>query len=87
MAKVTLVNEVPMDIHVSDMQDGDIGVITSWNGQSYVGEVVQRYGDYNLVALGKCKGKGWDILGLIRKSSHPNCKVRLITEGTLKIGE
>ena len=39
------------DTHISNMKDGDIGIITSWEDCTRIGLVVQRHGN-NLVVLG-----------------------------------
>ena len=45
-------------VHVTDMRDGDIAVITKWGVCRYTGRVVQRCGD-GLISLGLDKGECW----------------------------
>ena len=53
-----LKNKKTDEVHVSEMEDGDIAIITKWEVKNYVGRVVQRYKNY-LLTLGEDSGSGW----------------------------
>lgn len=40
-----------MNIPVTEMKDGQVGIITTWTISSYVGRIVQRHGS-DLIAIG-----------------------------------
>lgn len=66
-------------IPVHEMKDGQIGVITDWDGSTYNnGKVVQRYG-LDLIQLGKPSGDSWRQV-IINKIV--GCKVRILANGT-----
>lgn len=78
MAKL-IDRRMPNEINVSDMKDGEIGVITSWPHEGYVGRVVQRYGN-NLLTV----GKGWENCFRNHFSNNkkdPEAKVSVFTKG------
>ena len=61
-------------IPVSELKDGQIGVITEWNNNDYIGIIIQRAGIF-LFSLG----------GLHRWESIPiakYCRVRVLENGT-----
>ncbi len=58
MNGVTL-NKETNEITVSEMKDGQIGIITNWCIKEYVSTVVQRY-DNHLVSIGFDAGKSWN---------------------------
>jgi len=48
-------------VHVTDMMDGDIAIITEWGNDptiGYVGRVVQRHGD-DLIEVGHNVARTW----------------------------
>ena len=66
----------PGDIQVKDLKEGDVAVITHWDGITrYVGLVVIRYRD-SLHAVGE--QSNWPNI----PEDH-NCRVRVLPKGTL----
>ena len=61
---------------ISDMRDGDIGIITAWEDhEQYAESIVQAYGD-GLIQVGKPSGDSWgvkrsDLLGFVCILSPP----------------
>ena len=53
-----LVSKIPTEIEITNMRDGDIGIITKWPNEDHIGEIVQRFGN-SLVVLGKWARSGW----------------------------
>lgn len=78
-----LQNQVQLDIPVSEMKDGEIGVITGWYAgtEKYIGIIVQRYNE-KLVALQKPYIESW-----ISISESENCRVRILQKGETLIIE
>ena len=70
---------------VSEMKDGDIAVVTSWQISSYIGEIVQRYRDFLLV-LGADSGKGWNEYFLNPNISLHN-QIRILKKGETLVVE
>lgn len=70
-----------LSIHVSNLQDGELAMITDWTLPQFKGEVVQRF-DNKLVRLGRGTDAGWSELPLITPERFPNCKVRVLKTGT-----
>ncbi|HUW30217.1 MAG TPA: hypothetical protein VM223_01255, partial [Planctomycetota bacterium] len=68
------------EIHVGDMKDGDVGVITSWVPVEYIGRVVQRYGNY-LVTLGAGSESGWHSIFTSPSGLAETDRVRLLEDG------
>jgi hypothetical protein len=61
-AMVRLEKNTNDSIPLSEMKDGQIGVITKWeNCTQYIGRVVQRYGN-DLIIVGMPKCYGWAFL-------------------------
>ena len=60
-----VLESVQNDIPLKSMKDGDIAIITCWNGSVHIGKIVQRFGN-SLVCLGKPSGNSWtDIFDAI----------------------
>lgn len=72
------IHKEDIDIPASQMQDGDIGVITSWAVTPYIGTVVQKFGRY-LISLGKPSGESWDS----NWDQPKHNRVRILPPGTL----
>ena len=67
----------PNEMLISDMKDGQIGVITCWSNNINsinVGSIVQRY-DERLIVLGKDSG---DSFSTFFVNHHNDCFVRLL---------
>lgn len=64
--------------HPSDMEDGEIAIITAWPSTSinYNGRVVQRYKD-KLITLGAQSGESWSSMDTL----GPLCRVRTLEPG------
>ena len=77
----------PVDktIPASQMNDGDIGVITSWNALDYIGRIVQRYRDL-LITVGSPSGNGWERY-FRSNDTKPRCRVRLLEKGETLVVE
>lgn len=78
---VKIVQEPPVDVHVKDMMDGQMAVITSWSIPNYVGTIVQRVGE-NLISIGADSKYVW------YQASWPHgvdkeCRVRILSKGTV----
>jgi len=76
-----LQNQIQLDIPVSEMQDGQIGVITSWLHENYVGRIIQRHND-RLVTLQR---KYLESFSAITDSEK--CRVRILQKGEVLIIE
>ena len=72
-------------IPVSEMKDGDIGVIIYWSTSRYIGRIVQRYCDC-LLTVGAESGCGW---GEYFKSPYVNsgCRVRILEKSETLVVE
>jgi hypothetical protein len=69
-------------IPISEMNDGDIAVITDWDGRSYhIGTIVQRYGD-DLITVSMPLGNGWGCFFKHLKSGGFPARVRILPRGT-----
>lgn len=79
---VKLTTKKPKNIiHVTEMTDGDIGEIVSWNDdESVIGEIVQWFGDHTLLVIGKDSGNSWSAANRIKKDS--NCFIKILPKGT-----
>lgn len=71
--------EKPNTIQAYDLEDGQIAIITEWDGDYYLGRIVQRYKDI-LIVLGKDSGKSFTT-ALIKPNE--NLRVRVLESGTL----
>lgn len=81
MATLKLTNNIPMDIPVTQMKDGDLAVITAWWSDAkatYVGIIVHRYKGV-LVAVGKESGRCWT--GLFDGPTINEFRVRPLQKG------
>ena len=63
-------------IPVSELKDGQIGVITEWTNNYYIKTIIQKNQFVLIVIGGKC-GDGW---GKIPTSE--DCRVRILEDGT-----
>ena len=61
----------------AQMKDGQIGIIRKWDG-SYVGKIIQKYGN-NLVCLGLPSGKSFSDIGNL---TNPDCLIYILPPGT-----
>ena len=69
------------EIHVNEMEDGQLGVITDWVGSgNVIGMIVQRYGDH-LVTIGAPRGDGWAAFFAAYADGH--CRVRVLRSGEM----
>ena len=78
MAKL-IDRRMPNEINVKDMKDGEVGIITSWPYEEYVGRVVQRY-ENDLLTI----GKGWGNSSrgfFLSNKKDPEAKVSVFTKG------
>jgi len=78
-------------IPLSQMKDGDLGVITHWDILTvYVGEVVQRHGN-NLVRIGYPLADSWPDAfkenGIYTLTHNPKFRVKLVKEFNVKFNE
>ena len=70
-------------IHISELKDGDIARIDSWNGdESYVGRIVQKYGNKNLITLGMESGNSWPDITL-SCFSNKGFRLTVLPKGTV----
>jgi len=60
-------------ISVSEMKDGQIGVVTQWSRVGYVGMIVQRHGE-SLILLGGKEVDAWS-----NYKCGFDCRVRILT--------
>ena len=67
-------------VHVTDMRDGDIAVITNLPCR-YTGRVVQRCG-YGLISLGLGKGECWSDAFRGHFDRDDRYKVEILPSGT-----
>ena len=84
---VKLHSDTPVtDIPIWDMNDGDLAIITKWNGNDkYVNVIVQRYGNI-LLPVGKHSDRSWtSILGNkeMKARDGQDFRVRLLNPGEL----
>lgn len=61
------------------MSDGAIGVIRAWDGDKYLGELVQRHGDA-LICLGCGEGDSWDDILVLDGETE---QIEILPKGTL----
>lgn len=77
-----VLNEIACDIRVSDMKDGQIGIITKWGGQeSPIGRVVQRFYD-SIITLGRDGNQSWQDICEEKGDDFEDCRVRILPKGT-----
>lgn len=77
-----IIEEKPTDQPVMQLKDGQIAIITQWNGsQSYIGRIVQRY-DLSLVVLGAPYNESWIRFFSGSISGVENLRVRVLPPGT-----
>lgn len=74
-----IISETPKSIPLSEMEDGQIAIITEFIG--YEGCIVQRYG-IALIALGKPSGQGWSNIFTASETSLNSVRVRILEVGT-----
>ena len=67
-------------IHVSEMQDGELAVITQWTDKCFIGSIVQRYSN-SLICLGCHYGHSWSNLFNFNRGVAEECRVRLLEAG------
>ena len=82
---VKLVNPNEHDSLFEEMKDGDIAVVTLWNGcmGSYcVGHVVQRY-ENNLLVVGARSEEGWSQIFPDIIKAWDDCRIRILEPGEL----
>jgi hypothetical protein len=78
---VKLSNKIkPKIIHVSQMQDGQIGEIVSWSVSGYENAIVQKMFPHYLFAIGH-PTSCWENIQNITIKTYPDCKVRLLKPG------
>lgn len=75
------------DIPVHRMRDGDIGVITAWSYHHYIGIVVHRFKN-NLISIRQSHGASWSdtVFNLVGEQRN-QCRVRLLSPGTILVVE
>src|SRR5438045_3071511 len=74
---VKVVDFVEDDIHVINMKDGDIAIITKWGANHpYIGKIVLRNKN-NLISL-DIHDTFWDNIS----SLSNNCRVKILPKGT-----
>ncbi len=78
MAK--LAKEIPADVPVREMKDGDVAVITKWAELDYSGRIVQRAGDV-IIYIGTACGEHNHTFNIV--SAYDDCRVRILPKGTL----
>ena len=73
-----------MNIPVTEMKDGQVGIITTWTISSYVGRIVQRHGS-DLIAIGLPEKYSWPFGFDNWKDNSPG-KIQIISPGrTIRI--
>lgn len=70
-------------IHVSDLIDGQLAIITDWFHKDYIDTVVQKYGNDQLIVIGGKHTLSWTKIHEVTKQSHPECQVKVLNKGTL----
>jgi hypothetical protein len=79
---VKVISEGINDIHVGDLQPGQVGMITGWTSRHYLGRVVVRYKN-SLITVGGMEGECWDNMDkLSDKDVYPQLRVRVLVPGT-----
>ena len=74
---VELLKEEPIEgILVSEMKDGDVGVIVVWEPTEYIGRIVQRHED-ELISIGKAYKYRWNAIYRLPSA----CRVRVLKKG------
>lgn len=67
-------------IHPFELKDGEMAIITEWIfNQSYLGEIVQRFGE-DLIVIGKPSKHSY--LNFFNNKKITNQQVRVLTVGT-----
>lgn len=75
--------EADDSIPAGEMKDGDLAVITEWDGLDYKGYFVQRYGN-DLVSISKPKKSGWiNFFCITSVSTSKTLRVRLLKPGDM----
>ena len=76
-------NKKEKPIHPSQLQDGQIAIITNWTKSEYLDTVVQKLGPVRLITVGKGMDNSWaDVQQL-----HKCCLVRVLEEGAILVIE
>ena len=78
---IVVVSEGNNDIHLTEMKDGQLAMITSWTYNQAIGNIVHRYGNI-LVRIGKPSGSAWTSIDQITRDKNPLCRVRILPVGT-----
>lgn len=82
-----LITSIPSSINISEMLDGDIGIITKWcSDGDHIGEIVQRFGNA-LVSLGRGVHAGWpgffeDSCIIYKSGEFEKFQVFILPEGS-----
>lgn len=77
---VRVKTDLSTDVHVKEMKDGEIAVLTQWSAfENYSGRVVVRF-DGRLYTLGAISGESWAWDRV--KTLNNLHRVRILPEGT-----
>lgn len=69
-------------VSVSDMKDGDIGVMTDIGIDYYSGRIIQRYED-DLIVVGEHSDRS--LKDFFKQKNNPDRKTRLFNDGEILI--
>lgn len=75
---IELSSNLPLDICVKDMNDGDLGVVTKWNNDWYIGKIVQRYNE-RFIVVGETSDNAYT--SLLDSKNPENFRVRPLIKG------
>lgn len=71
--------EKPNTIQAYDLEDGQIAIITEWDGGDYIDRIIQRYKDI-LIVLGRNQGSAFTTA---LEKPNENLRVRVLKPGTI----
>jgi hypothetical protein len=75
--KVEIVSPIDNDIPVSEMKIGEVGIITRWPWNEYLGLILTKCNENFLVAI--ASNAYWDNCNGLTGA----CRVKLLPEGTI----
>lgn len=76
-----IIEEKLTDVSISEMKDGDIGIITKWaDSKTVISTIVQRCGG-SIIALGEHSEESYPTA--LNSSDIDSLRVRILPEGTI----